>query len=218
MKPKLLVIDNYDSFTYNLIQMFMLYDLAITVKRNDALTIPEIQKLKPDYILLSPGPKTPAQAGICRKVIHVFYKDIPILGVCLGMQCLNEYFSGRTLKASLPMHGKTSSINHNQQGIFSGLPNPFNAARYHSLQAVPAKDSILIIDARSKDGLVMGLSHPNFPVFGVQFHPESFLTEYGGQMVKNFLAKGRLGQSLSKPRSQNRKKTSQVYSDLLQRI
>lgn len=205
MNPnKMLVIDNYDSFTYNLIQMFMPYNLVITVKRNDALTIPQIQTLNPDYILLSPGPKTPAQSGICLEVIHAFYQDIPILGVCLGMQCLNECFSGRTLKASIPMHGKTSLVAHNGRGIFSGLPNPFLAARYHSLQTVVAQDSILTIDAQSEDGLIMGLSHPIAPVFGVQFHPESFLTKHGGQIIENFLTKGRLGPSISPPILQNK--------------
>ncbi len=183
---KLLVIDNYDSFTFNLVQMFMLYDLSIEVYRNDMITTGQIETMMPDYILISPGPKDPVNAGISVEIIKTFYKKIPILGVCLGMQCINEAFGGITVRSLQPMHGKTSMIEHNDSGIFKGMPIPFRAARYHSLM-VKLNDSMLAVTARTFDGTIMGLSHNVYPLHGVQFHPESFLTENGRILVDNYL-------------------------------
>ncbi|MBF0119867.1 MAG: aminodeoxychorismate/anthranilate synthase component II [Desulfobacterales bacterium] len=183
---KLLVIDNYDSFTYNLIQMFMMFPLSIQVHRSDMISIEEIGIINPDYILISPGPKDPSNAGISIKLIQSFFKDIPILGVCLGMQCINEAFGGETVKAPIPIHGKKSDIIHENKFLFKGVPSPFVAGRYHSLMS--ARISIeLAITAMSDDGVVMGLSHKKFPLHGVQFHPESFLTEHGNIIINNFL-------------------------------
>jgi len=183
---KLLVIDNYDSFTYNLVQMFMLHSLSIEVHRNDKITIEQAEKINPDYIVISPGPKDPANAGISTLIVKTLYKNIPILGVCLGMQCINEAFGGSTVRAPLPVHGKTSIVEHDNRGIFEGMPSPFNAARYHSL-IVKLNDSRLLVTAKSQDGIIMGISHCDFPLHGVQFHPESFMTENGHILIDNFL-------------------------------
>ena len=188
---KLLVIDNYDSFTYNLVQMFMHYDLDIKVYRSDLITIEQITRLNSDYVLISPGPKEPSHAGISIDLIKNFFDKLPIFGVCLGMQCMNEAFGGRTVRAPVPMHGKTSMIQHNNSGIFQGICSPFPAARYHSLM-VEFRQSELVITSRSPDGVIMGMSHPEFPLHGVQFHPESFLTENGFLLVENFLNLGPL--------------------------
>ncbi len=188
---RLLVIDNYDSFTYNLVQMFRRYDLAIDVFRSDAIVVEQAQALVPDYILISPGPKDPAHAGISNPLIKAFYKKIPILGVCLGLQCINEAFGGHTMRAPLPMHGKTSRVAHTNRGIFTGMPTPFTAARYHSL-AVNPDGNPLEITATCEDGVIMGMSHRRFPLHGVQFHPESFLTEFGYLIVENFFRLGTL--------------------------
>jgi len=190
--PVLLMIDNYDSFTYNLVQMFMAHGLDIRVHRSDKLALDAIEEMNPDYIVISPGPKDPAHAGISIDLIRVFYSRAPILGVCLGMQCINEAFGGATVRAPVPMHGKTSMITHGQLGVFKGLPSPFAAARYHSL-AVHLNGGGLEVAARSSDGVIMGLSHPEYPLHGVQFHPESFLTENGHALIKNFLDLGPLG-------------------------
>ena len=189
---KLLVIDNYDSFTYNLVQMFRHYDLDIHVFRSDEITIEQVSEFKPDYILISPGPKDPAHAGISIPVIRTFYKDIPILGVCLGMQCINEAFGGVTVRAPVPMHGKTSLVSHENYGIFKSVESPFTVARYHSLAVKPADDKGLVMTAYSQDGVIMGLSHAEYPLHGVQFHPESFLTENGFTLIENFLSTGPL--------------------------
>lgn len=188
---RLLVIDNYDSFTYNLVQMFRQYDLDIDVFRSDAIVVEQAQALVPDYILISPGPKDPAHAGISIPLIKAFYKKIPILGVCLGLQCINEAFGGHTMRAPLPMHGKTSRVAHTSRGIFTGMPTPFTAARYHSL-AVNPDGNPLEVTATCEDGVIMGMSHRRFPLHGVQFHPESFLTEFGYLIVENFLRLGTL--------------------------
>jgi anthranilate synthase component 2 len=148
--------------------------------------------LKPSWICISPGPKAPAQAGISKEVIARFHRDIPILGVCLGHQALNEVWGGVTVRAPLPMHGKCSPVHHQGKGLFGGLPSPFRAARYHSLMAVPASED-LEVTAWTSDGVVMGLSHRYYPLHGVQFHPESFLTSYGYELVANFLRLGSLG-------------------------
>lgn len=187
----LLVIDNYDSFTYNLVQMFMRYELNIQVHRCDKITTGQAESLQPDYIVISPGPKDPSRAGISVQIVKDFHSRVPILGVCLGMQCINEAFGGKTIRARLPMHGKTSIINHNGQGIFKDIPSPFTAARYHSL-VVNLKGSFLNVTSQTQDGIIMGISHPEYPLNGVQFHPESFLTENGFLLVENFLRMGNL--------------------------
>jgi anthranilate synthase component 2 len=191
MKSRLLVIDNYDSFTYNLVQMFLQYDLDILVFRSDKLALDQVPALQPDYLLVSPGPKDPAHAGISIPIIREWHHRIPILGVCLGMQCINEVFQGRTVRAPLPRHGKVSTVHHEGQALFKGLPCPFTAARYHSLM-VEVQSPILAVTARSEDDVIMGLSHPEHPLHGVQFHPESFMTESGFELIENFLRLGPL--------------------------
>ena len=194
MPARLLVIDNYDSFTFNLVQMFLLYDLDISVFRSDQLSLPEVPRLAPDYLLISPGPRDPAHAGISKAIIGAWYRRIPVLGVCLGMQCLNEVFGGQTLRAPEPRHGKISRVHHDGRALFAGLPRPFAAARYHSLM-VAVDSSELEVTARCRDGVVMGLSHRQYPLHGVQFHPESFMTEAGFDLIENFLHLGPLGTS-----------------------
>ena len=169
----------------------MHYDLEIWVYRSDKITIEEIESLDPDYVLISPGPKDPEHAGISIRLIKSFFDKIPILGVCLGSQCINEAFGGITVRAPLPMHGKTSMIRHNNYGIFKGIKSPFQAARYHSLMT-KFNETELLVTSRSEDGVIMGMSHPDYPLHGVQFHPESFLTEYGFLLVENFLRLGPL--------------------------
>ena len=205
----LLVIDNYDSFTYNLVQMFMHYDLSIQVHRSDQISLARVADAAPDYLLISPGPKDPAHAGISKALIQAFYPTTPILGVCLGMQCINEVFGGRTVRSLVPMHGKTSLVYHHQEMLFSQLPSPFSVARYHSLAVQPtaaALDQDLMVTGCTSDGTIMGLSHKRFPLHGVQFHPESFLTEYGFPMVESFLRLGPLKSELTtaaQPRAAN---------------
>ncbi|MBF0202112.1 MAG: aminodeoxychorismate/anthranilate synthase component II [Desulfamplus sp.] len=183
----LLVIDNYDSFTYNLVQMFMPYSLEIVVKRADKITIKESMDIAPDYILISPGPRDPDHAGISSEMIRRFHEIRPIMGVCLGMQCLNEVFGGTTTRAPVPVHGKTDKIHNTGSGLFREMPSPFKAARYHSLIIEPDAGGPLGITAWNSEGIVMGVELPGFPVYGVQFHPESFLTEKGDILIRNFL-------------------------------
>jgi anthranilate synthase component 2 len=193
MTAKLLVIDNYDSFTYNLVQMFRQYPLDLKIFRSDNITMAAVERLAPDYILISPGPKDPAHAGISMDLIRAWHQSVPILGVCLGMQCINEAFGGRTIRSPQPLHGKTSSVHHHGRGIFQGLPSPFQAARYHSLAVQPAPEALkgeLTIAARTQNQIIMGLSHRKYPLHGVQFHPESFLTRHGYHLVENFLSLG----------------------------
>ena len=186
---KLLVIDNYDSFTYNLVQIFMQYDLEIHVYRSDKIFLDQIKEINPDYVLISPGPRDPSHTGVSIPLIKALRGRVPILGVCLGMQCINEAFGGSTVRAPLPVHGKTSIIEHDGSFIFRGVSSPFSAARYHSLMVEPGGRELLVT-ARSKDGVIMGVSHPHHAVHGVQFHPESFLTENGFRLVENFLRLG----------------------------
>lgn len=187
----LLVIDNYDSFTYNLVQMFSRYNLNIKVYRSDRLSIRQAEITDPDYILISPGPKNPSHAGISIPVIKRFYKKKPILGVCLGMQCMNEAFGGITTRAPVPVHGKTSRVTHDNTGLFKGMPQPFTAARYHSLVVQLCNDQDdLEISAICHPDIIMGLKHKHYPLSGVQFHPESFLTEAGVVLIENFLKYG----------------------------
>ena len=171
--------------------MFMCFDLHIDVHRSDRISLEKAASLRPDYILISPGPKDPSHAGISVSLIKAFYKKVPILGVCLGMQCINEAFGGITTRGPKPMHAKTSSIQHANKWLFRDIPSPFTAARYHSL-IVDFDKSVLEITSHSQDGIIMGLSHPVYPLHGVQFHPESFLTEHGFLIVKNFLNLGPL--------------------------
>ena len=205
----LLVIDNYDSFTYNLVQMFMHYDLSIEVHRSDRISLARVADAPPDYLLISPGPKDPAHAGISKALIQAHCRTTPILGVCLGMQCINEVFGGRTVRSPVPMHGKTSLVYHHQEMLFSRLPSPFSVARYHSLAVRPsaaALDQSLVVTGCTSDGTIMGLSHKRFPLHGVQFHPESFLTEYGFPLVERFLRLGPLKSELTanaQPRAAN---------------
>ncbi|MEO5378428.1 MAG: aminodeoxychorismate/anthranilate synthase component II [Magnetococcus sp. DMHC-6] len=184
----LLMIDNFDSFTYNLVQYFGELGEDVRVFRNNALTLDEITALEPDRICLSPGPCTPDQAGISLAVVHHFAGRIPILGVCLGHQAIGQAFGGQVVRAPQVMHGKTSAIHHLDQGVFRGLPQPFEATRYHSL--VVDRESLphcLQVTAWTHDGLIMGLKHHTFAVEGVQFHPESILTRSGRDLLANFL-------------------------------
>jgi anthranilate synthase component II len=196
MTVKLLVIDNYDSFTFNLVQMFRSYELEICVFRADALSVEDALQVRPDYVLVSPGPKSPSAAGISTELIRRCQGEFPVLGVCLGMQCMNEAFGGTTVHAPVPMHGKTSSIDHDGTGLFEGVPQPFTVARYHSL-AITGISENLRVNARSADGVPMAVQHVRHPLFGVQFHPESFLTEHGFALVENFLRCGPLRGTLS---------------------
>lgn len=184
----ILVIDNYDSFTYNLVQYLGELGIEMEVARNDKITIEEIKQMKPDAIVISPGPCTPYEAGISIDVIKHFHRSTPILGVCLGHQAIAVAFGGKVIKAPMVMHGKISEIYHNNLAIFSGLPNPFKATRYHSL--IVDKDALpgsLEVTAWTKDGIIMGVRHREFPTFGVQFHPESIMTEFGKEILKNFI-------------------------------
>ncbi len=184
----ILLIDNYDSFTYNLYQYLSELGAEVRVARNDKITLAEIRSSKPRAIVISPGPKTPGEAGISEPVITEFYKTTPILGVCLGHQAIGEVFGGKITKAPVPMHGKSSQIIHNGRSIFSSLPIPFSATRYHSLivswENLP--DQLDVI-AWTEDNLIMGLKHKSYPTVGVQFHPESIITENGKTMLQNFL-------------------------------
>jgi len=184
----ILVIDNYDSFTYNLVQFLGELGYSLEVRRNDAITLDEIAGLQPDQIVISPGPGTPDDAGISVELIKRFYQDIPILGVCLGHQAIGQAFGGQVVRSKLLMHGKVSPIEHNQNGIFHNLPSPFTATRYHSLIVQEPLPDCLEVTARGGEyGEVMALRHKEYPVVGVQFHPESILTEYGHEMLHNFL-------------------------------
>ena len=185
----IIVIDNYDSFTYNLVQYLGLMDPDINVFRNDEITVQEIEEKKPDFIIISPGPGTPDEAGISKELIIQLGPNIPILGVCLGHQCLGEVYGGIVARTSILMHGKTSLIFHDEDELFANLPNPFIATRYHSL--IVEKEGLpeeLEIIASTEDGIIMGLRHREYPVFGLQFHPESILTKKGEQILRNFLA------------------------------
>jgi len=184
----LLVIDNYDSFTYNLVQYFGELGADPQVKRNDAITPNEVEKMKPQKIVISPGPGRPEEAGISMELIRKFGGKIPILGVCLGHQCMGEVYGGKVVRAGRLMHGKTSPIQHDGKGVFQGLPNPFEATRYHSL--IVEKNSVpscLEVCAETAEGEIMGLRHREYPVHGVQFHPESILSKEGKDLLANFL-------------------------------
>jgi anthranilate synthase component II len=184
----LLMIDNYDSFTYNLVQYFGELGEEVVVHRNDEITLAEIERLAPDRICISPGPCSPAEAGISVPLLQHFAGKLPILGVCLGHQAIGQAFGGRVVRAATLMHGKTSPIKHRGGGVFRGLPDPLVAARYHSLAVERASlPEALEVTAWTDDGEIMGLRHRTLPIEGVQFHPESIATEHGHAMLKNFL-------------------------------
>ncbi len=186
---RLLMIDNYDSFTYNLVQYLGELGAELEVRRNDEITVAAARALKPDAIVISPGPCTPREAGVSVAILREMAGEVPILGVCLGHQCVAEAFGARVVRADRLMHGKTSPIIHDGEALFSDLPSPFEAMRYHSLLVAP--DSIppdLIVSARTAEGEVMGLRHRRFPIEGVQFHPESIGTPDGKRLLGNFLA------------------------------
>jgi para-aminobenzoate synthetase component 2 len=182
----IVVIDNYDSFTYNLVQYLGELGAELRVFRNNKITLEEIERQRPSHIVISPGPGVPADAGITEKVVQHFHKFIPVLGVCLGHQAIGEVFGGKVVRAPTLMHGKTSQIFHDSQGLFAGLPQGFPATRYHSLM-VTEVPTCLTISAETKDGIVMGLRHREFPTEGIQFHPESIMTVVGKNLLKNFL-------------------------------
>jgi anthranilate synthase component II len=184
----ILLIDNYDSFTYNLYQYLCELGSEVRVARNDAITVHEVRELAPERIVISPGPCTPGEAGISVDLIQELAGQVPILGVCLGHQAIGAAFGARVVRAPMVMHGKTSSITHDGRGVFSGLPNPFTATRYHSL--IVEEDSLpdcLEVTARSEDGVIMGLCHRECDISGVQFHPESILTTGGHRLLANFI-------------------------------
>ena len=186
----ILVIDNYDSFTYNLVQYLGEMNIELQVFRNDKITVDEIRKLKPEAIVISPGPCTPKEAGISVPIIKELHKEIPILGVCLGHQSIGEAFGGDVVKAPTVVHGKTSTINHNGKGIFKSIPNKFQATRYHSLVIEPKTlPADLEVTAKTDDNVIMAVQHKKYPVFGVQFHPESIATEHGKMLLRNFVKK-----------------------------
>ncbi len=186
----ILIIDNYDSFTYNIVQELGELGAEIEVRRNDKITLDEIRELNPSHIIISPGPGFPKDAGISRDVIREFGAEIPLLGVCLGHQCIGEVYGGKVVHAPGLMHGKTSPVYHKQDALFTDVPSPFVATRYHSL--VVEEESLpdeLEVIAFTEDGEIMGVRHKEYPVIGVQFHPESILTDSGMQILQNFLDK-----------------------------
>ncbi len=186
---RVLMIDNYDSFTFNLVQYLGELGADVEVRRNDAIDINGIRALKPDTIVISPGPGTPAQAGVSLAILRELAGSVPIFGVCLGHQCIGEAFGGHVVRAKRLMHGKTSPIMHDGSGIFAGVPSPFEGIRYHSLLVEPKPlPDCLEVTARTAEGEIMGLRHKTLPVEGVQFHPESILTEHGKRILANFLA------------------------------
>lgn len=184
----ILLLDNYDSFTYNLYQYLSELGATVEVHRNDEIEIDEIRERAPDKIVISPGPCTPAEAGISLPLIRELGIEIPMLGVCLGHQAIGAAFGGHVIRAPEPIHGKLSAIRHASQGVFAGLPSPFSATRYHSL--IVERDTLpstLEVTAETEDGLIMGLRHRELPIEGIQFHPESYTTEHGKQLLRNFL-------------------------------
>jgi anthranilate synthase/aminodeoxychorismate synthase-like glutamine amidotransferase len=185
---RILMVDNYDSFTYNLVQFLGTLGADLVVFRNDHIELSDVEKVEPDGIVISPGPKAPADAGVSKEILLAFGASTKILGVCLGHQCIGEAFGGRVVRAPAVMHGKTSRIFHDGLGIFKGVGSPFEAARYHSL--VVEEETLpdcLDVTCRTEDGIIMGLRHRDYPVEGIQFHPESFMTGPGMRILENFL-------------------------------
>jgi anthranilate synthase component 2 len=187
----ILMIDNYDSFTYNLVQYLGELGAEVKTVRNDAMSVDDISRMNPEGIVISPGPCTPNEAGICVELVQRLGERIPILGVCLGHQCIGQAYGGKIIRAERIMHGKTSKIYHRSQGVFDGLPQPFEATRYHSLvvdrDSMPEVLSVMAWTEMSEDHEIMGIKHNKFPVQGVQFHPESILTKCGHDVLRNFL-------------------------------
>lgn len=183
----IVIIDNYDSFTYNLVQYYYQLTNEVHVYQNDQTTISQIQELKPDLIVLSPGPGNPSDSGISQQVVAQLHQQFPILGVCLGFQVIVDFFGGNVIRGVQPMHGKTSKVEHDQEGVFHSVPTPTTVTRYHSLIASDRNfpNDHLKITARSLDGAIMGIRHPIYPIEGIQFHPESILTNKGFEMIKN---------------------------------
>ena len=185
---RILMVDNYDSFTYNLVQFLGVLGADLFVFRNDHVTLADVERENPDGIVISPGPKAPADAGISKEIILSFGPRVKTLGVCLGHQCIGEAFGGRVIRAKNVMHGKTSNVHHDGRGVFTGVASPFEAARYHSL--VVEEESLpdcLEVTSRTPDGVVMGIRHTEYPIEGIQFHPESFMTEHGMKILERFL-------------------------------
>jgi len=187
--PRVLVIDNYDSFVYNLVQYLGELGAEPVVHRHDQVTMDDLDAMAPDAVLVSPGPGRPEDAGVSNEAIRAFgERGVPVLGVCLGHQCIGQLYGGEVVRAPRVMHGKTSTISHDGDGVFAGLPNPITATRYHSLVVERASvPDQLVVSAETEDGLVMGLRHLDLPIEGVQFHPESILTESGHALLRNFL-------------------------------
>ncbi|MCR9128061.1 MAG: aminodeoxychorismate/anthranilate synthase component II [Alphaproteobacteria bacterium] len=184
----LLIIDNYDSFTFNLVHYVQELGAGVKVVRNDALSVDEALDLKPSGLLISPGPCDPDRAGICLDLLAAAPDDLPILGVCLGHQAIGQHFGGKVVQAKAIMHGKTSAIEHDGTGVFAGLPSPYTATRYHSLSVDLPEGTELAVNATTPDGEIMGLRHKTRPIHGVQFHPESIASEHGHALLANFLA------------------------------
>jgi anthranilate synthase/aminodeoxychorismate synthase-like glutamine amidotransferase len=188
MKPRLLLIDNYDSFTYNLVQAFLVLGAEVEVERNDAITVPQALERNPTHVVISPGPGTPQNAGVSMQIIRAFAERRPVLGVCLGHQSMVEAFGGKVVRAGRLMHGKVSMVRHDGKTLFAGLSQPFAAGRYHSLIAEPAAmPRDLLVTASTEQGEIMGVRHRELPLEGVQFHPESILTPEGPRLLSNFL-------------------------------
>lgn len=186
--PRLLLIDNYDSFTYNLVQAFMVLGAEVLVHRNDQITLEQANELNPTHLCISPGPGTPYDAGVSMRMIEAFAGRLPIFGVCLGHQSITEVFGGKVVRAGRQMHGKTSAVTHDGQGVFAGVSNPVEVGRYHSLIAQPESlPDVLTVTAKAAEGEIMGLRHRAYMIEGVQFHPESVLTPEGPKMMANFL-------------------------------
>ncbi|QSQ19586.1 aminodeoxychorismate/anthranilate synthase component II [Pyxidicoccus parkwayensis] len=184
----IVLIDNFDSFTFNLVQALGALGAELKVVRNDAVTVEQVAALQPSHIVISPGPCTPAEAGVSLDVIRAFGGKVPLLGVCLGHQCLGQVFGAKVVRAPVPVHGKTAEVEHGGQGVFRGLPSPFTAARYHSLVVAREELPECLEVTASHDGLIMGMRHRELPrLEGVQFHPESFLTPHGPRLLANFL-------------------------------
>jgi len=188
VSARLLLIDNYDSFTYNLVQAFLILEAQVLVHRNDAIDVSDAARIAPTHLVISPGPGRPSDAGVSRAMIEHFAGRVPVLGVCLGHQCIVEQFGGEIVAASRLMHGKTSQVSHDGETIYRGLPKPFEAGRYHSLAARRDRiPDVLSVSARTEEGEIMGVRHAALPVEGVQFHPESVLTPDGPRLLENFL-------------------------------
>ena len=186
--PKLLLIDNYDSFTYNLVQAFLVLGAEVQVHRNDLIGVDEALALRPSHLVISPGPGTPRDAGVSMRMIEAFAGRVPIFGVCLGHQSLVEVFGGKVVRAARLMHGKVSPVSHDAKGLYAGMPQDFQAGRYHSLIAEPQSiPAVLEVTARTAQGEIMGVRHRSLPIEGVQFHPESVLTPDGPTLMSNFL-------------------------------